>query len=113
MKQNRAYCRYRKLAAYFMFIMAAFWGIFIIGASIKYGGFMWPFLIADLVFVFGGIIYLQQARAIQEEIDLEERVSELERAQSANYHKPTNSEQHYTSYTSDRKYRSRSDRRRR
>ncbi len=113
MKQNRAYCRYRKLAAYIMFALAFGVFVLVIGASIKYGGLMWPFLIADLAPVLVGIIYLQQARAIQEEIDLEERVAELERAQTANYSKPTNSEQYYTSYTSDRKYRSKSDRRRR
>ena len=113
MKQNKSYHRYHKIAAYGMFIMTFALVVFIIGASIKYGGIMWPLFLAPAASFCGGMIYLQQARAIQEKIDLEERVSELERAQSANYHKPTNSEQHYTSYTNDKKYRSRSDRRRR
>lgn len=113
MKQHKSYHRYHKAAAYGMFIMTIALIVFIIGASIKYGGIMWPLFFAPAACFCGGMIYLQQARAIQEEIDLEERVAELERAQEASHSKPTNKDQYYTSYTSDRKYRSRSDRRRR
>lgn len=113
MKQHKSYHRYHKIAAYGMFIMTFALVVFIIGASIKYGGIMWPLFLAPAASFCGGMIYLQQARAIQEEIDLEERVNELERSQENNYRRAQNNERRYTSYTYDRKYRSKSDRRRR